>query len=276
MSTSFVKHRESKSDIRHAPITALLQEISDRLSRIENVHYDGGADQPKVILGGRSAELHSKLSSNSIDADKGTSFQSESAETTTNLPSNNQLNSESIIYPERHPLDKKSQSLFYNELKGLLAQPGLASILTYLPPDDGRENLICTEETFLSQTLPQALSLAPKPTIELAQCSPIVHAENECMRLLGRLRSVQNRIRGRDTDRPVFWIRDYDDEGNYVEWDCVSPLQIRCRRNNYQSETEWMDNFIRPVTKWFTEPSVMKSGFGITPSPWIAPWNRLM
>ena len=178
------------------------------------------------------------------------------------------------IYPGRHPLDNRTQDLYQKELKGLLEWPELINRLSYLPPDDGREMLLCTEEIFLSQVSEPLIRRMTRPSIP--------EAGQVCKKLLDHLATAPDTIRLGDTSKTVFWIRDYDRKGNYVEWDCVSPFQVRDKEIMLLPAGSW-GFFCRPVATWTTETPVVSSGeSGTTDSTdnagsrFIAPWDRLM
>ena len=101
------------------------------------------------------------------------------------------------------------------------------------------------------------------------------------MSMLARLETSGDDIRkgragGHHYDSEVFWIRDYDEDGSFVLWDCVHPLKLRTGK---QYSPKWTDNFNRTSWKWptqWTRPTRMETGISAYQHKPHAPWNRIM
>lgn len=185
-------------------------------------------------------------------------------------PDNEKITLVDILYPESHPLDDTSRTFYASHLPGLLGRSILASRLDRLPPDDGRESLLCTREEFLAHSWAH---LSSPTTVE--------SAERSYMSMLARLETVGDDIRrgragGYHYDSDIFWIRDYDEEGSFVQWDCVQALKIRTRK---PYSPNWADNFNRTSWKWPTQwsrPTSVETEMSAYPHKPRARWNRIM
>ena len=146
MPTLREKHHADISDEVSAPMAALLKEIVERPTRIDDFPSNSPEEKSMVVSSGGSTEIQSKPSASEDDGHGDT----RPAESCVDEHYISRNSPKMIVYPGRHPLDTKTQKIYDNQLNGLLARLEIINRLTYLPPDDGREKLTCTEEIFLT------------------------------------------------------------------------------------------------------------------------------
>ena len=257
------------------PIVGLFREISDRLARIDEGRVNGNpSSQITTAADHASKSTNESCKKDGVDKLEGLNTLIECEGKTTDTRGNVSTPLIDVLYPGSHPLNEESRDFYGNSLRGLLQRPSLLARLECLPPDDGRESLPCTREIFLANSWPQL----PCPIA-------LEDAERTYIKSLIQLETYADDIReGRASyhDTSIFWIRDYDNEGNYVHWDCIQAPKIRSRKNYGKGyKTVWSDNYFNRVNwKWPMDWTPPSSSTHVSPNVYLnrprAPWSRIM
>ena len=113
-----------------------------------------------------------------------------------------------VPYGESTPLDESTISRFTLQYKDLLERPDVQQRLARLPPDDHRHLIPATRGNFLRQFMSDTVPLNTATDAEMAQLF---------LTELKRFEDFHIRL-----GTGHFWVRDYDDHGHFVQWDCVN------------------------------------------------------
>ena len=117
-----------------------------------------------------------------------------------------------VHYGDPSPIDRKAHVRFDAQCSSILTKPEVKERLGYLPPDDYRCHIPVTRGEFLK------LFLTDLPQFNVATD---VDAK-EILAGLSHIRESQAQLYPGH-----FWIRDYDENGSFVHWDCVNPPKTR-------------------------------------------------
>ena len=151
-----------------------------------------------------------------------------------------------VHYGDPSPLDLKTYARFEAQYSSILTKPEVKESLGYLPPDDYRCHIPVTRGEFLK------LFLTNLPQFNMA-------TDVDAKQILAGLSHI------RESQAQLypghFWIRDYDENGSFVHWDCVSPHKTHGAEKQGRSIPLQI-----PTSTWAVGEST-EAGIG-TPGSW--------
>ena len=153
-----------------------------------------------------------------------------------------------VPYDGSTPMDQHLLAALDSRYEDVLEKMDIQNSLSCLPPDDHRLALPATRGAFLKQFMSDINPLSSPMTKEILQGLDYFR---EFRTILGS---------------GHFWIRDYDSQGYYTQWDCVDlPNVISNRKARDKSSKCKIPDSIWPLD-WSIQQKT-------TP---IAPWRRIM
>ena len=159
-----------------------------------------------------------------------------------------------VPYGETSPMDANTYHKFEHHFDTVLDDSDVEDRLNYLPPDDYRYQIPATRPNFLRNFM-EAGATVP---LEFRRAQRL---KDGLAKELDRFEEYQMRL-----GTGYFWVRDYDNHGNYMRWDCISPPRVILSSHSTAKEGVSI-----PDSEWPMDwRSVQRDG---TPP---APWRRIM
>ena len=152
-------------------------------------------------------------------------------------------------------LDNDIQERLSTRHGNVLQRTDVVECLTRLPPDDHRFPITATRGEFLRQFMLKSVSTGSD-----------IDSDRDTELFLKELRRFED-FQKKQTELRAghIWIRDYDQHGSYVQWDCVNPPVTRSADDHEQN-----GQFRISGSRWLSS-SPIEGELGVK-----APWQRIM
>ena len=242
-------------------IVALLSDINSSLAAIKNqqtalqdvlaqaaCHCDHGCRTGRTYH-----ELVAYTSSNTAQGFSGCVNQekiSQPDEDPHLVGAENMVDLMAVPYETSTPMEQHMLGRFESQYEDVLESSSIQDSLSCLPPDDFRLAISATRGGFLRQLTSDVGRLS----------APKVNSVKEVLRELTSFEDFRIKL-----GSGHFWVRDYDSQGCYTQWNCVDPPKVF--PNNDQEKDSQCSI---PDSQWPLNWSIQHQ---TTP---IAPWRRIM